>query len=168
MFGCSRGPNPKEKSLRWPCACLLPCNRQKRRRLSHPFIPRNKLRIAATFCRSLFIADVKQKVLQGLEQQGTKPSSFWICALEKTTFEHRDEKILRQVLRVGNGIAPTANESENRPPIGLTELSQCFTRCFALIAQVRTGKDYAPPRSRESIHSAMRICHCVGVHSSAA
>ena len=55
-------------------------------------------------------------------------------ALKEVTFEDHNEKILREILRVGNGIAAPTREGENRPPISLAKLVQCFARRFFISA----------------------------------
>jgi hypothetical protein len=74
------------------------------------------------------MVSVDKKILEHLEQQGTKASPIRISALEEMTFKHHNEKILREILRVRNEMAAAADESENRPPISLAELGQRFAR----------------------------------------
>jgi hypothetical protein len=67
------------------------------------------------------LANIDKKVLQRLEQKGTEPSTIWIGPMKKLTFKHHNEKILCEILSVGNVIAAAADESENRPPINLAQ-----------------------------------------------
>ena len=93
-----------------------------RRRFRHPFVPGHKLRVTTTFCRPSFMMGVDKKILHRLEQQGTKSSTIRISALEEMTLKHYEEKILREILGVGNRMATAADESENGPPISFAEL----------------------------------------------
>ena len=45
-------------------------------------------------------------------------------------FKDHNEKILREILGVGNGMAAPADEGEDRPPISLAKLVQRFARRF--------------------------------------
>ena len=70
------------------------------------------------------------RIFQRFEQQRTKSSAIRIGALEEMTFKDTNEKILREILGVGNGMAAPAGEGEDRPPISFAKLVQCFARRF--------------------------------------
>jgi len=78
----------------------------------------------------VFNAIIGKKIFQRFEQERTKSSAIPIGALEEMAFKDPNEKILREVLGVGNGMAAPADEGEDRPPISLAKLVQCFARCF--------------------------------------
>ena len=82
----------------------------------------------------MFNASIGKKIFQRFEQQRTKSSAIRIGALEEMTFKDHNEKILGEILRVGNGMAAPAGEGEDRPPISLAKLVQCFARRFFVSA----------------------------------
>jgi hypothetical protein len=78
----------------------------------------------------VFSASIGQKIFQRFEQERTKSAAIRIGALEEKTFKDHNEKILGEILGVGNGMAAPADEGEDWPPISLTKLIQCFARRF--------------------------------------
>jgi hypothetical protein len=45
-------------------------------------------------------------------------------------FKDHNEKILCEILGIGNRMAAPAGEGEDRPPISLAKLVECFARRF--------------------------------------
>jgi hypothetical protein len=78
------------------------------------------------------------------------------------TLEHRNEKILREILSVGNGIAAPADESENGPPISSAKLGERVAHLLLVVPRVSASKDYAPPGGGEP--AALSIRNGTGVH----
>ena len=81
------------------------------------------------------------------------------------TLKHHNEKILGEILGIGNGMATPADESEDRPPINFAKLAQRFARRFFVCARIDAGENHAPARGGESIPAAMLVGDRVGVHS---
>ena len=73
---------------------------------------------------ALFRHRVDQKIRQRLEQERTKAATARIGCLEKISFHDHEEKILRQILSVGRGIAAAINIVKDRAPINLANLGQ--------------------------------------------
>jgi hypothetical protein len=96
-----------------------------------------------------------QEILQDLEHERTEPSTTPIGTLEETTFKHHYKKILCQVLGIGDGMAPPADESENRSPINFAKLGERFARLLLVASPIRAGKNHAPPRRHEGIGAAL-------------
>ena len=67
--------------------------------------------------------------------------------------KHYEEKILREILGVGNRMATAADESENGPPISFAELGQRFARPLLVARRVGAAKDDAPSRGGEPIRA---------------
>ena len=63
-----------------------------------------------------------RKIFQRFKQERTKSSAIPIGALEEMAFKDHNEKILREILGVGNGMTAPADESKDRPPISLAKL----------------------------------------------
>jgi hypothetical protein len=57
--------------------------------------------------------------------------------VKELTLKHLKKKILRQVLSVGNGMAPLANESKNRPPINFAKLGERFAHFLLAAFRIR-------------------------------
>ena len=110
-------------------------------------------------------ASIGQKIFQRFEQERTKSSAIRIGALEEMTFKDRNEKILREILGVGNGMAAPADEGEDRPPISLAKLGPVL--CAPSLRQPlnRAGKNHAPARRVKPIRAALPIGDRFGVHS---
>jgi hypothetical protein len=80
-----------------------------------------------------------QEILQRLEHERTEPSATLVGALEKTTFEHHNEKILGEVLGLRDRVALAANESENRPPINFAKFRKGSARLLLVTSRIRAG-----------------------------
>ena len=81
--------------------------------------------------------------------------------------EHRNEKILREILGIRNGSATPADESENGPPISLAEFGQSHARTHITFPGVAARKDDAPPRGTKLIRAALPIANRFRFHSRA-
>src|SRR3954468_21908715 len=57
-------------------------------------------RSAAPFMRALAILFVSDKELQRAQQKRTEPALFRVNAIEISPFQHPDEEVLREVLRM--------------------------------------------------------------------
>ena len=96
-----------------------------------------------------------QEILQDLEHERTEPSATPIGTLEETTFKHHYKKILCQVLGIGDGMAPPADESENRSPINFAKLGERFAHRLLVAFRLPARKDHAPPSRHEGIGAAL-------------
>src|SRR5439155_15970763 len=85
-----------------------------------------------------------QKTLQLLEQKGPETSSVSISRLKETAFEHLGEKVLSQILCVGNGAALAADESEDWSPVNFAKLGKCSLRLRVISSRVCAGQNDAP------------------------
>jgi hypothetical protein len=94
---------------------------------------------------------IAQEILQRPEHKRTESSAIPIGALKELTFKHGNEKILRQVLSIRDGMPLLADESENRPPINFAKLGECFSRLLLAAFRICAGKNDAPPRRHEAI-----------------
>ena len=74
-------------------------------RLRRPFVPGNKLHVSTAFPRETLCCGIPQEILQRPEHERTEPSATRIGTLQYLTFRHHNEKILREVLSIGNGVA---------------------------------------------------------------
>ena len=63
----------------------------------------------AAFLRTAAIGFVGQKELQGGQNKSPEPPLFRVGAIEIPPFEHADEKLLREILRLIRGITAAAN-----------------------------------------------------------
>ena len=59
------------------------------------------------------------------------------------------EKVLGQILCVGNRVALAADESENWSPVNFAKLGQCSLRFRVIAFRVRAGQNDAPACSYE-------------------
>ena len=66
--------------------------------------------IAAAFPRLFLRRRVVQEILERFEQEGAKPATIRIGMLEPITFQHHEEKILGEILRVLGRMAAPADE----------------------------------------------------------
>ena len=101
------------------------------------------MHVATAFPRATLLGGIVQEILQRREHERTEPSTTPIGRLEETTFKHHYKKILRQVLGVGHGMAPPADESENRSPVNFAKLGERFARTLRVASRIRAGKDHA-------------------------
>jgi hypothetical protein len=65
----------------------------------------------AAFLSTNAIAFVGQEELQGGENKGPEPSLFLVCTIKISAFQHSEEKLLRDVLRLVGRITPAASIS---------------------------------------------------------
>jgi len=109
------------------------------------------LHVATAFPRVTLCFGIPQEILQRLEYERTKPSAIPIGTLKELTFKHHNEKILREILCVGDRMALVVDESENRPPINFAKLGERFARLLLAAFRIRAGKNDAPPRRHEAV-----------------
>jgi hypothetical protein len=109
------------------------------------------LYIATAFPCVKLLGGIAQEILQRLEQERSESAAIPIGALKEFTFKHGNEKILGEILCVGNGMALLADESENRPPINFAKLGERFTRFVLAAFRIRAGKNDAPPSRHETV-----------------
>ena len=64
---------------------------------------------AAAFLCAMAVGLVGQKELQGSQNKGPEPPLFRVCAIEISAFQHADEKLLREILRLVSRITAAAN-----------------------------------------------------------
>ena len=120
-------------------------------RLRRPFVPGNNLHVSTAFPRETICCGIPQEILQRPEYERTEPSATRIGTLQHLTLKDHNEKTLREVLSIGNGVALAADESENRSPINFAKLGQRFVRLFLVAARIGTGKHHAPPGRCEAV-----------------
>ena len=101
------------------------------------------MHVATAFPCATLLGGIVQEILQRREHERTEPSTTPIGTLEETTFKHHYKKILRQVLGIGHGMAPPADESENRSPVNFAKLGERFARILRVASRIRAGKDHA-------------------------
>jgi hypothetical protein len=97
------------------------------------------LHVATTFPRVTLGTRIMQEILQRLEHKRTELSTIPIGALEEATFQHHGEKILCQVLGIGNRVALAADERENRSPIGFAKFGKGSVRLLFVASRIRAG-----------------------------
>src|SRR5215218_4250659 len=81
-------------------------------------------RPAAAFLRALAIFFVSDKELQRGQQKRPEPALLRVSAIEISPFQHPDEEVLREVLRLIGSIAPAAQIGVQRIPVVLTQSNQ--------------------------------------------
>ena len=113
------------------------------------------MHVATAFPRTTPLGGIVQEILQRPEHERTEPSTTPIGMLKETTFKDHNEKILGEILRVGDGMALVADESENRSPINFAKLGERLARLLLVASRIRAGKDHAPPRRHEAIVAAL-------------
>ena len=111
------------------------------------------MHVATAFPRAPTLGGIAQEILQRPEHERTESSAIPIGTLKELTFKHHNEKILGEILCVGDGMALVADESENRPPINFAKLGERFARLLLAAFRIRAGKNDAPPRCHEAVAS---------------
>jgi len=107
--------------------------------------------VATTFPRVTLCFGIPQEILHRLEHERAESSAIPIGTLKELTFKHHNEKILGEILCVGDGMALVVDESENWPPINFAKLGQRFARLLLAAFRIRAGKNNAPPRRHEAV-----------------
>jgi hypothetical protein len=95
------------------------------------------------------IALIVQETLQRLQQKRSESPLTSISGLNETTSNDSAKEFLSQILRVRNGVALSADERENWPPINFAKLGK-RSLCFLFITgRVRAGQNNTPTRRHE-------------------
>ncbi len=81
-------------------------------------------RPAAPFLRALAIFFVSDKELQRGQKKRSEPALFRVSTIEIPPFEHADEEVLREILRLIGWIAAPAQIGVQRIPVVLTQRNQ--------------------------------------------
>ena len=71
--------------------------------------------------RPLAVAFVGDKEFQRGQHEGSEPALFRIGAIEVPSFEHADEELLREILRLVSRITASANIRVQRIPVALAQ-----------------------------------------------
>ena len=110
---------------------------------------------------------IDQEILQRLEEERAKPAARRIGSLQKGSLKHVDEKVLRQILGVGDGVTAPADEGEDRSPIHLAEIGQGLL-IFRAAGIGAGGRQHdAPARGIEAIVTTLGIGRRFGGHTGA-
>jgi hypothetical protein len=67
--------------------------------------------------RAISVFFVGRKEFQGTQQKGPEPAPFRISAIEISPFEHADEEVLREILRLIRRMTAPAQKSIERIPV---------------------------------------------------
>jgi hypothetical protein len=94
------------------------------------------LYVTATFPSVTLRAGIVQEILQRLEHKRTELSTIPIGTLEELTLYYHGEKILCQVLSVGDRVALAADESENRSPINFAKFGKGSVRLLFVASRI--------------------------------
>jgi hypothetical protein len=85
--------------------------------------------------------------------------------LQKPAFQHHGEKILCQVLSVGDGVTLAADEREDWSPIDFAKLGKGGVRFFFVTVRICARQDDAPSGRHEAVGAACAGLRCFGFHS---
>ena len=149
LFDDGRRPAQIEKTLGGPGFQRLRRHRELRRRFSHPIIPGDELDIAAPLAGVPFLRGIVQEVPERLEQERPEPAAGGIGVLEPVTFQHHNEKILGEILRVLRGVTAPADERKDGTPIEPAEFRKGLVRLLLVASEIGRGEDETPPCRRE-------------------
>ena len=64
---------------------------------------------------------IVQKIFHRRSQKRSEATTTGISQREQIAFKQRHEKILSEILGVGDGVTPPADQRENWPPIGAAQ-----------------------------------------------
>jgi hypothetical protein len=92
---------------------------------------------------------IVQKALHGLKQKRPESPLVTIGGLHEATFDDLAKKFLGQILCVRNGVALTADESENGSPVNFAKLGKGSVRFLSIRCRVGTRKNDAPACCQE-------------------
>src|ERR1700722_867969 len=79
---------------------------------------------AAAFAGAIPVCFVGHKELQRSQNKGTEPALFRVSTIEISAFQHSDEELLREVLRLFGPITAPAQIGIQRIPVMLTKRNE--------------------------------------------
>ena len=120
--------------------------------------------IAAAFPRLFFRRRIVQEILERFEQERAEPATIRIGMFEPITFQHHEEKILGEILRILERMAAPTDERQNRPPIKSAEFRERPARTSVVAGEIGRSKDKTPTRRREDSRGTGAFCGHTGVH----
>ena len=144
LFRKGRRPAHIEEHLCRPALDRRLRDGQLGRRLRRPFVPRDKLNMAAPLLRLLSVLNVGQEIAKRGEQERTKSPACAIGAFQKVSVQNHDEKILCQILCIGNAESFTADEGKNGPPINAADLRERVGGLAIVRCRVERRSNNAP------------------------
>ena len=136
LFHYRGRPAQIEKTLGRPRFQRLGRDRQLRRRFGHPVIPRDELDVATALAGVSLLGGIGQEVPERLEQKRSESSAGGVGVPEPITFQHHNEKILGEILRVLGGMAAPADEGKDGTPIEPAEFRQGLLGLLIVAAQI--------------------------------
>jgi hypothetical protein len=86
--------------------------------------------------------------------------------LQPVALHDSHKKVLRQVLRIFDRIAASADKEENGPPIRTTKLSERIARLLLFTSQMGGRKDQAPAGSHKLARLVSALGAVLPVHKS--
>src|ERR1035438_10004008 len=112
-------------------------------------------RSAAAFARALAVLFVGHKEFQGSQNKRSKTALFRVSAIEISPFQHAQEELLREILRLIGRITAPAQIGIQRIPVVLTQINQSRP---GFLAMWITGSDHqGPPRRRKLGWAGQRV-----------
>lgn len=112
----------------------------------------------------LFLERVVEKILERLKEKRSKPAAAGVGVPKSVTFQHHNEKILGQILRVFDGMTAPANKRKDWAPVKPAEFGQGRARAGILAFAVGGGKDETPARRGEVARFAAIFRPDRGIH----
>jgi hypothetical protein len=92
---------------------------------------------------------IREKMHQRAQEKGTKTTALAVSPLQGVVFEQMQQEFLREVLRLGLGVAAQLNEVMKRRPITATQFLQRGPR---LGLALQSGLGEQAPVRRGKIH----------------
>jgi hypothetical protein len=96
-----------------------------------------------------FLFSVTQEILDRFKQERTKAAAMLIRASQPIALQNHGEKILSEILRFLERVAPATCIQEDGPPVRPAKFSERFARLLLINARACCGKNQAPPRRPE-------------------
>src|SRR5215471_12960666 len=105
-------------------------------------------RPATTFVRALAILFVGDKELQRSQQKRPEPALFRVSAIEISPFQHPDEEVLREILRLIRRVTAPAQIGIQGIPVVLTQSNQSGP---SFLPMWIAGGDHESPSGRRKL-----------------